>query len=361
MNKYTQELFTQGRYIREIKHLLPEAAFRPDPSKMKPLLAYLVLVPVLYLAFRLTDHLALYMILSLLIGHCLSSCGFLAHELSHRSILKANYYGLEVIAWGINLIPATVWKRVHNETHHAHLNTTKDPDRQFLASERTHSTITYTQLFYPNKKSIKWNPLVGFHFIPYIFRNILSALYPAPSKPEIVPFKPSYSNNQKLRIILELVAIVAIQMLIFYATGSDWTAYVFAGPVAYLLASTILMTYIFTNHFLNPINRVSDPLLGTTSVEVPRILNKLHFNFSYHTEHHVFPSINSNFYPALSRLLKEKYPERYHYTNMREAWSRLWRNEQFVDVTNEANLDAEHIDPNNQDQVQPTYPGSQPN
>ena len=59
----------------------------------------------------------------------------------------------------------------------------------------------------------------------------------------------------------------------------------------------------------------------------------LHDNFSYHTEHHVFPSMNPKFYPEVSRLLQEHFPERYNRIPLREAWRRLWLRDEFIDET----------------------------
>jgi fatty acid desaturase len=204
---------------------------------------------------------------------------------------------LEVISWGVNLIPATLWDRVHNHTHHTQTNTAKDPDRLYFTSEKTTATNLYTKIFYPNKRFMKWNPIVALHFIPYIFRNIVSTFYSSRLKPSVVPFKPKYSVRQKANIIMELVVIILFQIGIFNAVGRNLVAYLFASPICYLFTSAIFNTYIFTNHFLNPVTEHSDPLLGTTTVEVPTLINKLHFNFAYHTEHHLFPSMNSKFYP----------------------------------------------------------------
>ena len=57
-----------------------------------------------------------------------------------------------------------------------------------------------------------------------------------------------------------------------------------------MLASSVVMGYIFTNHLPNPLCEHSDPLIGSTSVIVPRWIDWLHVNFSYHTEHYVFPA-----------------------------------------------------------------------
>ena len=319
-------------YIQEVKKLLPKEAFSPDPFKLIYLFGYTVVLVIAYFLFRVTSNIFMYIILSCLVSHALSCIGFLSHELSHNSIIKTKKYRYlyEVFFWGINLIPATIWNRVHNHTHHTQANTPNDPDRQYFTSEKTTVTKWYTKVFYPNRKFIRWNPMVAFHFIPYIFRNIVSVFYSRNSKPVVVPFKPKYSNKQKLKIIAELVIIAMLQASIFYAVDKNLPAYFFASPVSYLLTSSILMSYIFTNHFLNPVTNNNDPLLGTTTVQVPNILNELHFNFAYHTEHHLFPSMNSKFYPVVSAILKEKYPDRYNYLPIAAAWKKLWKNEDFI-------------------------------
>ncbi len=323
---------SHGEYMQELKGLLPKEAFLCEPKKILYISGYLVMLSVAYCLFRFMDSLIVYLMLSCLIAHSLSCIGFLSHELSHNSITrnKRAKYFFEIISWGINLIPATLWDRVHNQTHHVQSNTRNDPDRQFLDFEKTSGTYLYTKIFYPNKEFSKWNPIVAFHFIPYIFRNIISVFYSKGSKPTVVPFKPKYSVMQKAKIILELMFITALQIAIFNAVEQKVLAYIFAGPLSYVITSTILMTYIFTNHFLNPITEQSDPILGTTTVEVPSVLNKLHFNFSYHTEHHLFPSINSKFYPVLSTILRKKYTDRYNHLPLGEAWTQLWRNEEFI-------------------------------
>src|SRR5436190_2190931 len=334
MNDIKKMLFPKphGEYVKEVKKLLSKDAFSPAPKKLFYLLGYLVILFVTYYLFRRVDNIFYYFLLACLATHCLSCIAFLAHELSHHSIVrnKRLRYLMEVLAWGINLIPATLWERVHNHTHHTQTNTPHDPDRLFFKSEKSIATTIYTKVFYANVKSFKWNPMVLFHFIPYITRNIISVFYAEHAKPAIVPYKPAYTSRQKKRIFIELAIIVVLQFVIFYMVGQDWLAYVFASPISYLFTSAIFNSYIFTNHFLNEISEESDPILGTTSVKVPAILNKLHFNFAYHTEHHLFPSMNSDYYPQLSKILREKYPERYNYLQLKEAWKKLWKSPDFI-------------------------------
>ena len=96
------------------------------------------------------------------------------------------------------------------------------------------------------------------------------------------------------------------------------------------LTSCISMSYIFTNHFLNPLSHEADPVRGTTSVIVPAWVDRFHWNFSYHTEHHVFPTMNSDYYPALSCELARRFPGEYQRIPMGEAWRRLWQRRGFA-------------------------------
>ena len=89
-------------------------------------------------------------------------------------------------------------------------------------------------------------------------------------------------------------------------------------------------SHVFTNHFLNLLGDGTDPVKATTSVIVPTWFDRLHFNFSYHTEHHLFPNMNSEYYPALSRILAEHFGREYNRILIGSAWSQLWKLESFV-------------------------------
>ncbi|HRE84663.1 MAG TPA: fatty acid desaturase, partial [Opitutaceae bacterium] len=41
--------------------------------------------------------------------------------------------------------------------------------------------------------------------------------------------------------------------------------------------------------------------------EVPGLLDALHSHFSYHTEHHLFPGMDSSRYPEVARLLRQQF------------------------------------------------------
>jgi fatty acid desaturase len=182
-----------------------------------------------------------------------------------------------------------------------------------------------TQWAFPNKRFPQ--PLLRLHFLAYLLGNYIAAIQAEQAHPKGAA-KPGFSKKQKRRIALEAGFIVLFQLFIYLATGAEGWAYFWAGPVSYLFTIAILMAYIFTNHTIHSVNasrQTDDPLLTTISVGVHPVLNKLHFHFAYHTEHHLFPSLNSDYYPLISKVLKEKYPEKYKFMPLEKAWAELWQ------------------------------------
>jgi fatty acid desaturase len=270
---------------------------------------------------------------SLLIGHSLGVLGFLAHDVSHHSIKGPRPLPrvMETVLWGLNGTSPTMWKAVHNQTHHQETNTLGDPDRRFLRAERNVFTRIYHRLFFPSRHTVPGSPLPFFYAVPYIRRHLITSLLPGKAMLPIVTNKPDYTPQQRRSILIDLVFISALQVAAWRATGGRWVAYLWASPMALLAGSSLNMLYIFTNHFLNPLCDHTDPLVGSTSVIVPRWMNWLHDNFSYHTEHHIFPGMNPKWSPEVSRLLIEHFPDRYHRLPLAEAWRRLWKQGEFID------------------------------
>lgn len=176
-------------------------------------------------------------------------------------------------------------------------------------------------------KHQRWNPLLWLQFLAFVLRNYFAAIQAEQENGSGAQKKRGYSKIQKQRIAGELVFVVLLQLLIYGLTGGNWWAYFWAGPAAYLFTFAILMMYIITNHTIHSVNaahEVDDPLLTTITLEVHPLLNKLHLNFAFHTEHHLFPSLNSNYYPMVGKILKEKYPYKYNYIKLGDVWRKLW-------------------------------------
>lgn len=325
------DLFSTGYYAKEVKGLLPKKAFLEAKYKIIYLGIHLLLVLISFYIVKRIDLSVATLGVIFFITHNLSCIGFLSHELSHNAIIRNTKIRkpLEIFFWGMILVPATMWRKVHNKTHHHTMNTPKDPDRRAFRSEKSFNTSIYNKIFYPHKK-LKWNPVVGFAFIPYILKNTAAAFYKGKTKPQIVTSKPYYSYQDKRQIAFEILIIAGLQIVFCFYLG--WIKWLVVIPSSILLTSFILMTYIVTNHLRNPhfVDK-SDPLVTSTSVIVPKFIDKLHYNFSYHTEHHVMPSLNSDYYPEISQILRDKFPDRYNRIPMFQALKETYKSDVLVD------------------------------
>jgi fatty acid desaturase len=310
--------------IRRVRSALPPEVFQPNPRRLWQLAAHSVIILACYWWIRRWPTTA--PAAAIVIGHSLSCFGFIGHEMSHNSIVRgrALKYALLMWSFGLNFISPSMWNRLHNDAHHGNAGTPGDPDRPFLEDEAVTATAWYARLFYPSSGSWK-TVLVFCHFISYLLRNMAGVFYPADRKPSIITSKPAYRSRERVWTALEIIWMLGLQYGVWLAAGATWWAFLWASIVPLTLASAIIMGYVFTQHFLNSIEHDTDPISGTTSVIVPRWLDRLHCNFSFHTEHHVFPTMNSEYYPLVSAALQAEAGEDYTRISAAEAWRRLWR------------------------------------
>lgn len=312
--------------LREIRALLPAEAFRPDPWKLLPMLAATALLLGACGAVRWLGWSGWLVAASAAAAVALSCLAFAAHDLAHGSILRGGRAQelAELLFWSLLLVSPTMWRRLHNQTHHVHYSTPQDPDRPFLVGEESPATRWYVWIFYPNAELVPWNPLVLVHFVCYIARNTIAALLPPHRRPSIVTNRPDYQpGDTRRRLVLDLGFIVALQAGLWWLAGGGGPALVMLAG-AQLGTSAVTMGYILTNHFLNPISHEVDPIGGSTSVIVSAWMDRIHSNFSYHTEHHIFPTLNSDYYPLVSQHLTARFPEAYRRIPILAAWRRLW-------------------------------------
>lgn len=319
-------------HLRQLRAALPPAAFQLNPRRAIGLVLWVLILGGAHAAVRLTG-VSLWIVFPILIAVAmLSALSFGTHELAHGAVLRSGRTQrfLELLCWSPLLISPTVWRRVHNQTHHAHTNTVDDPDRRYFHEEATPLMRWYVRLFYPNAEMFPWNPLVFLHVGPYMARNTLSAYLPEGWKLPMVPTAIDYQPGDTRRIAREIAVMIAMQAAFFYLNGGTWLPYLVMMAATHALTSAISMGYIFTNHFNNPLTDDADPVRGSTSVIVPAWANWLHYNFSYHTEHHVFPAMNSDYYPQLSAELQKLYPGVYQRIPITVAWRRLWQSQPFI-------------------------------
>lgn len=312
------ELKSLGEYNREVAKELPRDMFKRDPSRL--LWGFLfyggpILIITLILNFEIIWPVKLLM--SIMMGVFIGGGAFLAHEVLHGSVVKnktiQNIIGF--LGFSPYLISPTYWKFWHNFLHHGNTQLLyKDPD------------AFPTRLVWKRSKFMKW----AFPYTPgsqhkrsylyffwwFSFQAVLNQAYMRFNN------KMWEKLNHK-QVTLEFAGICLAALGYLALVGpSNWLWLVI---IPFTIQNYNVMSYISTNHNISPYTKINDPLLNSLSVSNHPILEKLHMNFGYHTEHHLFPNAPMAKAKVISEKLKEMYPERYHIMTKKDAMKLLYK------------------------------------
>lgn len=325
-------LMTQAEYAKKIRPLLPAEAFVSNIDRVWILVINLA---ILGLGWGIADHLPqwnteylwLYLPLTLIMGNSVVVLLFSSHELLHSSTIKNPLLRKILSLLGLTMLwtPPTFWKAVHNREHHSKTNSLHDPDRNYLSTQPKNWGKWIQNLFVPsNSVNPVWlvigtSNAWGVH----TFRNLSSVLLFNDASPDYTPASFKVSPKERKEIGLELALIAAIHLSILGYLGFHPVKLLLSYFLPIWIGYAGVMFYIYTNHMLCRMTEVNDPLINSLSLRVPQIFNVLHFNFAYHTEHHVFPGINSDYYPVIQTLLQEHYPDRYNVIDAGKAWKMM--------------------------------------
>jgi fatty acid desaturase len=330
MNTLEQKAWmTQAEYAKKLRPLLPTEAFLPDINKLWILLINLA---IMILGWGIANHLDdwnwyflwLYLPLALVMANSVIVLLFSTHNFLHSRTVTNPWLRQIISLLGFTMLwmPPTLWKAVHNREHHNKTNSLEDPDRNYLDNQPKNWGKWIQNAFVPSSEV---NPILLFIGMSHAwgvhtFRNLTSVLLfnNGKSKYPVVAF--TVSGKEQRAIAVELLMIIAIHATIL--------SYLEFHPIKLLLSYFLpiwigyagLIFYIYTNHMLCRMTNVNDPLINSLSIRVPKLFDVLHLNFSYHTEHHIFPGINSDYAPMVQELLQTYYPERFNLLNAGKAW-----------------------------------------
>lgn len=300
-----------GEYTRTLKRVLPRHIFQPEPWRilwLLPLVAGAMAGIVAVARFDLPWGIDL--ALAVVIGQAFASLGLFGHEVLHGSVVRTPW--LRNLAGQICLWPFAIgprlWRRWHNVEHHGHTQEHgEDPDAMHTLEEfHARPALQYVYRIAPPVRAVL--TLVS-----------LSVWFSMHSVQMLRRFLPEMPRRERPVVVAQFLLPVATWVALGAWIGfGDW---VFAYLLPLLVANFTVMSYIVTNHLLNPLTPVNDPLANSLSVTLPRWVDVLHFNFSHHTEHHVFPGLSSKYAPLVKRWCKTLWPERYHEM---PHWRALW-------------------------------------
>jgi fatty acid desaturase len=317
---------------RELRPLLPHDAFRTDRSRLALLLINLA---ILALGWTMASGLdrwpglwpLAFLPFALVMGNAVIVLLFASHDLLHGSAVRGQRWRRAVGLAGLALLwmPPTLWQAVHNREHHGHTNSLRDPDRSYLEDQPASWGKWIQHRFTPSDEVSGIGLLLGMASAwgVHNLRTLASVLLVPDGSATSPPAPFRVSRRERRRIALELLAIAGLHAAVVASLG--------AGPLRLLLGYFLpiwigyagAIAYIYTNHLLCPLDESNDPLANTLSLRLPPLLDLLHFNFSHHVEHHIFPGLNSSHYPQVRQLLLQRYPDRYQLLEGRRAWRLL--------------------------------------
>jgi fatty acid desaturase len=203
--------------------------------------------------------------------------------------------------FGIYCLSPTLWVAWHNQAHHG--NTGKpvaDPDGfGRIGFWEKNALVRVLEKFTPGSGHKRSGAFLFFWFSLHSFLVLV-----------VHSQRNGYYARASRRVVYTESAVMLAVWLTVLALVGPWS-FLFVYVVPVLIANGMVMSYIATNHFLNPLTEVNDPFANSLSVTGPRWLEVLHLHFGYHVEHHLFPTMSGRHAPVVREVLRRLYGERY--------------------------------------------------
>lgn len=253
---------------------------------------------------------------ALLIGASFAGLTFVAHETLHGAVVR--HRGVRrAIGW-VGFLPFAVsprlWEAWHNGVHHGHANLPgKDPDTYPTLAEYESSAKVRagTELALGRGRFRgAFSLLIGFSI------QSLHVLVDAPRRKLL-------SRREYVIAVAESLLAASIWVVVALAMGP--VAFLWAYVLPLLVANTVIMSFILTNHSLSPHTTVNDPLINSLSVTGPRWFEWLTQDFGFHVEHHLFPAMSARHGRRVRDVLRARWPERYQSATLLKALGALHR------------------------------------
>lgn len=291
----------------QVRARLPHQLFLPAASR-------LLWVPVHLFAIALAGRfvqlvlggagsLAWLPVLSLIIGLSFSGLAFVAHEALHGSLTHQPLIR-SVVGW-VGFLPFCVspilWVAWHNRVHHQNTNVAgRDPDAYPDLSEyhSDRGARLAVDLAAPRSQKVRGliTLLVGFSLQSTHMLTVAK--------------ERKYLTAKMWRRALFQTAL-GVLFWGAVALSQGPLAFVFIYLVPLLVANSVVMAFIITNHSLSPLTDKNDTLASSLTVTLPTWMSFLTLGFGYHVEHHLFPSMSNRHAPQVADVLKRDFPTRY--------------------------------------------------
>jgi len=303
-------------YVREVRPLLPEAAFRPAYARALWIPVHYTIIAAVTWALA-SGHVPwpLWPLASLVIGCAMGGVTFVGHEALHGGVVRGRML-IRIVGW-LGFLPFVVspqlWVAWHNRVHHNHCGQpATDPDMYpTLAKYKSDRAARFTADYF----GLGGRRIRGFVSLLFGFTGQSAQMLVNAGKTGIL--KPRLHR----RAILETLAGVSVWTAVAFLVGPLPFVFVYLLPL--IVANAIVMVFILTNHNLSPLSPVNDPLINSLSVTLPRVLEWLTLDFGFHVEHHLFPTMSTRHGRVVRDALRKRFPERYQSLPLPAAIRRL--------------------------------------
>lgn len=307
-------LVARSTYVGDVRPHLPAGAFERATSRLiwLPVAIAVAAVSAIAIADR---WLPLYLapLLSLAIGASFAVMAFVTHEVLHGAIVPGRHWQ-RMLGW-IGFAPFALspmlWTRWHNRTHHSAANHIDDPDRYPTLEE--YQTMRGARVlvdgFSPGGK--RWR---GVLTLALGFTGQSTMVLASSVRRGIMT-----ARERRIAVVESLLGI-AVWATVAFLVGP--LAFVFVYVIPLMIANACVMSFILTNHSLNPVVTIDDPLASGLTVTMWRPMEWLTLNFGYHVEHHLFPSMSTRHARTVRAVLQERWAKNYQSMSLFKA---LWK------------------------------------
>jgi fatty acid desaturase len=261
------------------------------------------------------------LMIALVVGESFAATGFLAHETMHGAVVRSTKLQnlLGYVAFMPFLVSPTLWRVWHNQIHHAKTNAgNADPDSfGTLARYKRMPSTRYVARLAPGSR--RWPSAF---FFAYWFTFHAQVVLWIQAK-----YLRTFARLDRRRAILESILAAVAWLVVGAVTVSvaGWASLLYVMVIPCIVGNAVVMGYIATNHFMRPQTKENNPLENSMSVTTLSVVDHLHFNFSHHVEHHMFPRMSAKHAPRVRAWLIEHVGDRYVSPSHAKALAYLYK------------------------------------
>jgi fatty acid desaturase len=292
---------TAQAYRKEIGELLGEVP-RRDPWRLLQFWALVALFVGLEVWVMRAPSWALAALASPLLALVLVALFMLLHELMHYAIVGSRWlswvHGF-IAGFYTGLTPDS-WKHEH-DSHHTHLGKAiDDPDAVYdLKVYGEQEGVRKGVVLLPGNHSA-----LSLFTRPFWWMAVHAQLL-------FVRYlrQPNVSRARKSVAVAVWLFDVGAQLTLIGALGSRYAVWGFLMPVC--LHNLLLMYFLLGTHLTSQRTTEKDPLLGSLSMTFNPLWGWAWLDSGRHTEHHLFPQTSHRKLREVTRVLRERYGERF--------------------------------------------------